>query len=103
MRWMLAQIFVRGIGEEAFVDQTADHGEGGLQCIAEGREGVVAVNANSSRQIEPVALDGGDDLSGVTTENGSAEPHLPLQHRPQIGAPLLPDGPRSATTPAAGA
>src|SRR5262249_16019479 len=58
--------------------------------------GVVAVNANSSRRIEPVALDGGDDLSGVTTENGSAEPPLQLKQRRHIGAPLPHDAPRSA-------
>ena len=99
MRRMLAQVFVRGVGEEALVDQAADDREGALQGIAERGEGVMAVDPHSCRRIEPVALDGGDDLGGVTAQHGSAEPHLQLKQHRHIGAhgpALRRDAPRPA-------
>src|SRR5208283_4437946 len=103
MRRVLAQVFMRGVGEEALVDQAADDREGVLQGSAERAEGVMAVDPHSRRRIEPVALDGGDDLGSVAAKYGFSKPHLQLmQHRhicghqpaPRLGAPR-PAGPRA--------
>jgi hypothetical protein len=75
---MLAQIFMRGIGEKSLIDQAAYHREGALQRGAERSEGVVAVDSYSRCRIESVTSNGGNDFGDVAAKHGLAELHLQL-------------------------
>src|SRR5260370_24724557 len=79
VRWMPAQIFMRGIGKTPLVDQAAYHWEGALQRGTEYSKGVVAVDSSSRCGIELVLSNGGNDFGGVVAKHGLAELNLQLK------------------------
>jgi hypothetical protein len=85
VRRMLAQVLVRGVGEEARVDQATDHREGGFQRLTQRGEGVIAVDAEPRPRSDAIAPNGGNNLPGIAAEDGVADPHLKLKQLGRIG------------------
>src|SRR5260370_25648876 len=85
VRWMLAQIFMRGIGKKPLVDQAAYHWEGALQRGTEYSKGVVAVDSYSRCRIELVTSNGGNDFVGVCAQDGFGETNVQATAAPLHG------------------
>src|SRR5215813_3343616 len=102
-RWVPADEGVGGVAEEAPIDEGAHHGIHGLEDGRQRSEHVMAIDAEASASIEPVALDEIEEDGVLAAEQAGREALLELRQRehghpfarPRRGA-SLPSAPRPA-------